>query len=121
HNMTTKFARPIVLAFAMAALAGGAMTAQDKKGAAPQGKKEEKKEVEGKVVYYEAGDGWRWKVTVGEKSIAMSPRGVKKKEDCLKEIEHVKSILNKEKPVEGEATEKAKDKAKDKDKKDKDK
>jgi hypothetical protein len=118
----SKYARPIVLAFAMAALAGGAMTAQDKKGAAPQGKKEEKKAVKGKVEYYEGGDGWRWKVTVGEKAIAQATKGVKKKEDVLKEIEDVKAILNAEKPVEGEPTEKAKEKKeKDKDKKDKDK
>ena len=114
----SKYARPIVLAVAMAALAGGAMTtAQEKKAAAPQAKKDEKKKVEGKVIYYEGGDGWRWKVTVGEKAIAQATKGVKKKEDVLKELEDVKAILNAEKPVEGEPTEKAKAK----DKKDKDK
>ncbi len=112
----SKFARPLVLAFAMAALAGGAMTAQDKKAPAVQDKtkKDDKKEVKGTVEYYEAGDGWRWKITNGEKTIAMATKGVEKKEDAIKEIEEVKTIINAIKPTEGKATKKAKDKDKDK-------
>jgi hypothetical protein len=112
----TKFARPLVLAFALAALAGGAMTAQDKKGTttAPQAKKDEKKEVKGKVEYYEAKDGWRIRVLNAEgKAIVISTKGVATKEDVLKQIEDVKAILT-NKPTEGKATKE--DKAKDKDK-----
>src|SRR5436190_349024 len=110
-----KYARLLVLAAAMIGLTVGAMTAQDTKKAAPQAKKgDDEKKVKGKVEYYEAGDGWRWKVTVGEKALAMSTRGVKKKEDALKDIEDVKAILAAEKPTEGKATDKAKGKDKDK-------
>jgi hypothetical protein len=107
----SRYARPLVLAFAMAALAGGAMTsAQDKKAAAPQAKKE----VKGKVEYYEANDGWRIRVKNADgKSVLISTKGVAAKEDVLKELDEVKAILASIKPTEGESTKK--------DKKDKDK
>jgi hypothetical protein len=111
----SKYARPFVLAVAMAALAGGAMTtAQDKK-AAPQDKtkKDDKKEVKGKVEYYEANDGWRIRVKNADgKTFLMSNKGVATKEDVLKELEDAKAILANIKPVEGESTKK--DKGKDK-------
>jgi hypothetical protein len=112
-----KFARPLVLAFAMAAIAGGAMTAQDKKAPTTPvqdktKKADDKKDVKGTVEYYEAGDGWRWKITNGEKTIAMATKGVEKKEDAIKEIEDVKTIINAIKPTEGKPTKKAKDKDK---------
>jgi hypothetical protein len=113
----SKFARPIVLAVAMAALAGGAMTtAQDKKAATPQDKKkDDKKEVKGKVEYYEGNDGWRIRVKNADgKTFLMSNKGVATKEDVLKELEDAKAILANIKPTEGESTKK--DKGKDKDK-----
>jgi hypothetical protein len=108
----TKYARPLVLAFALAALAGGAMTAQDKKGTTTgQAKKDEKKEVKGKVEYYEAGDGWRYKVLNAEgKTIMMSAKGLPAKEDALKMLEEVKTIMTNVKPTEGKSTKKDKDK-----------
>jgi hypothetical protein len=114
----TKLARPIVLAFAMAALAGGAMTsAQDKKGTT-QGKKDEKKEVKGKVEYYEASDGWRIRVVGAEgKSLAIGTKHFEKKEDAIKQLEEIKAILDAVKPSEGEPSKKEKEKKeKDKDK-----
>jgi hypothetical protein len=115
--MTTKFARPIVLAFAMAALAGGAMTsAQDKKSTTAQGKKDEKKEVKGKVEYYEASDGWRLRIVGAEgKALAIGTKHFEKKEDALKQLDEIKAILNAIKPSEGEPSKKEKEK-KDKDK-----
>ncbi|HEY2785374.1 MAG TPA: hypothetical protein VGJ05_10395 [Fimbriiglobus sp.] len=101
----SKFARPLVLVIAIAALAGGAMTAQDRTK-----KSTDKKDVKGTVEYYEAGDGWRWKVTNGTKTIGMATKGYTKKEDAIKAIEDVKAILNAVKPTEGKATKKAKDK-----------
>lgn len=119
----SKFVRPLVLAVAMAALAGGAMVAQDKKAAAPAGgqKKAEPKDVKGRVEYYEAGDGWRYKVLNGEgKTIMMAAKGYPAKEDAIKMIEEVKAILAAVKPTEGASTKKDKDaekgKGKDKDK-----
>jgi hypothetical protein len=116
-----KFTRALVLATLMAALAGGAMTAQDTKKAAPttgQGKaaddKKDEKKVKGTVEYYEAADGWRWKVIIGGKAAITSPKGVEKKEDVLKEIEDVKSVLASTKPTEGKPTKKAAEKDKDK-------
>ena len=106
----SKLVRPLVLAFAMAALAGGAMTAQEKK-AAPQKKADEKKEVKGKVEYYEGNDGWRIRIVgAAGKTILQSSKGVDKKEDVLKQIEDVKAILEAIKPTEGASTKKDKDK-----------
>jgi hypothetical protein len=112
----SKFARPIVLAVAMAALAGGAMTtAQDKKAATPQDKK---KEVKGKVEYYEAADGWRIRVVGAEgKALAIGTKHFDKKEDAIKQIDEIKAILDAVKPTEGEPSKKEKEKKeKDKDK-----
>jgi hypothetical protein len=111
-----KYARFLVLAAAMTGLTVGAMTAQDTKKSATtgaQGKADDKK-VKGTVEYYEAGDGWRWKVVIAGKTAAMATKGVEKKEDVLKEIDDVKSVLSSTKPTEGKPTKKGADKDKDK-------
>jgi hypothetical protein len=109
-----KYARFLVLAAAMTGLTVGAMTAQDTKKTTPaQGKADDKK-VKGTVEYYEAGDGWRWKVVIAGKTAAMATKGVEKKEEVLKEIEDVKSVLDSTKPTEGKPTKKGADKDKDK-------
>ena len=114
----SKFVRPLVLAFAMVGLVGGAMEAQDRAAAAPQKrddkKADEKKDVKGTVEYFEAADGWRWRVVIGDKTMATSMKGNEKKEDVLKELEDVKTLITTVKPTEGKPSKKAKGKDKDK-------
>jgi uncharacterized protein YegP (UPF0339 family) len=51
-------------------------------------------------VFFVAKDGWRFRVRVDDKSIAIGTIGYEKKEDALKAIESVKAAMAKGKVVE---------------------
>lgn len=102
-----KLRRTLALMVALGGLAGTALTVNtvsaqtkpkdDKKPAA----KADDKKAAGKVEIYEGKKGWRYRVVNGEdKTIAMATKSYEKKEDVLKELDTIKTILNTSKPVE---------------------
>lgn len=71
---------------------------------AQESKKKAKAEGPGVVEVYEAKDGFRFRIKGSDdKSLAISPKAFKTKDDCVAALDVVKEILNTTKVVDGKA------------------
>jgi hypothetical protein len=105
-----KLRRTLALMVALSGLAGSTLavaTAQDTKSkpkaTTPDDKKtpgKDDKKVAGKIEIYEGKKGWRWRIVgADDKTIAMPTKAHDKKEDVMKELDTLKSIIDNVKPV----------------------
>ena len=102
--------RTLIRSFALFALVA-ALVAAAGVSSAPALQKEKDKEEVGTVEVFKGKDGWRFRVKNAEgKSIAGGYVPHEKKEDCLKEVEFLKTTFAKGKVVEIKEEKKDKDK-----------
>lgn len=99
----SKFLRTLALmtALGVTVAATGTM-AQDKKETkkADTKKADDKEEKTGKVEIFEAKDGFRFRILGADgKNICGAYKGYKTKDECLKVVDELKTILTKTKPV----------------------
>ena len=105
-----KLRRTVALMIAFAALVSGTASLASNQDPKAKPKTDDKKKVDdkkddkkpqGKIEIYEAKKGWRYRILNNDdKTVAMPAKSYEKKEDVLKELELIKSILNSEKPKE---------------------